>query len=99
MSIRTKRYIIPTGSFNAIYDQLNTYANTKSNTSLAYDSSAVTSSCNWSGKAWCDVTFAVDTGSRANALSESNIYITKLVWAGVTNATGSMADTYDISFI
>ena len=91
---RTKRYIIESGSFNSICTELD-YATSGS----LYNASAVTSSCNWDDKVWCDVTFTCDTGSRADALMESAIFITKQVWYGVQAATGSLANTHDIAFL
>ena len=95
MLIRTKRYIIPTGSYDAICSKLQNV-----NTTYCSNASAVTSSCNWTNHLWCDVTFTCDTSSSFDADMLSNILITKQVWNGVRDTvSGSIDNTHDIQFI
>jgi hypothetical protein len=95
MLTRTKRYIIPTGSYNAICSNLQDV-----NTTYCFNATAVTSSCNWPNHFWCDVTFTCDTSASFDAAMSSNILITKQVWHGVRETvSGSITDTHDIQFI
>ncbi len=90
MTTVTKRYIIPSGSFNEVC---------KSLASGSYSPTAVTSSCNWDDKVWCDITFTYDISGSADALSESCIHISKRVWNGIAMSSSSLDSTYDIAIL
>lgn len=94
MLTRTKRYIIPSGSFDSILNNLENI-----NSGNLYNASAVTSSCNWDGRVWCDITFTCDPNSSFDAHMTSAILITKQVSDGVFAASGSLPEPHDIQFI
>ncbi len=94
MLTRTKRFIISSGSFDNVQSTLSGSFHT---------GSAVTSSCNWADKIWCDITYTFSTGSDSpddkRKEFQAAVGISKVVWKGVRDSGELPDDVQDIGYV
>ena len=92
MTTFISRFVIASGSFDAINNNL---ANS------IYNASAITSSCNWPGRVWCDVTYTYNSASMSQGISriDTEIGITKCIWSSVAESGEDVDDVRSIGNI